>query len=1114
LSLGHERHGRVAVGPGLAGSMLPASPLGPLAWLGLGPLNPMPVQETKVHRPLLRPDTLSRERLTGWLEEAARHRVAVVIGESGFGKTTLLADWSSTTARRTSWYRLEPDDRDWLTLLRHLIAGGRELDPQFGSDTYRMIGMLGPGGPTQDDVVQRLGEEMASFGAGDARGFSVIMDDYQVLDGNRETDPIITSLIEHTGPGFSLVLAARTPPRLPTGRVRSRSAIIRMDPDALRFDLPETGRLFRDVFGIPMEPDVLRDLVARTEGWAALLSLVRANLDERPDPDPRALVAQLSATRGDLYDYLAEEVLADLPDDIRAFLNRVAILVAVDVPSAVLVTSEGATEVAISISRAEQLGLLNRPDRGDPHRFHPLVRAFLVGRLEEEIGKAPVRALHSKVARALEQSDWQSAAFHYKAAGEPESAARVVDHEIPAILAAGLFDRAIPLLDGTAGPLERAGALILRSRVEFVRGNWQRAITLAEGAVSADDPALNGTALLNLSSLEAVAGFGDGSIERATAALDADLADSERSVAIASGLVREAQREGNLADIADSFRALATQQELDGHSRYAAITSLNLAAMLLWLGDPREALRCAVRAEVAFEASPSSVERVSAQAARATALMQLSCRDEAERVMRAAETAPSVLARDEAAIEIARIHCDYGSLPRAEESIQRLDPKTLPAGYAGAWAATSGALALRRGQLDAAERHWARASRFGYQDVAGVLRTQMLRARISITTDRSTVHGDIAELARIAGVQGSRPGQLIADLLAAIAGDAEISTPITSLGPDERHVLSVCAEELSRVLQRLTPAALSHVSRQASERPDRWRTALGLAVQHPGAGRLAAATLLAKIGDEADASLLGDVAATAKALRPAAASIIHRLSPRVTIADLGVVRLEVGGRTIGRPVRRKALGLLCFVASRPNQAATRDEALDALWTDIDPDAGANSLHQAIYFLRRVFDPEFREGISAPYVTFDGEVITLNEELIGSRSRECWRLLTESAAADVAATDQLMLLYEGRFALDFSYEEWASSYRETLHAAVLSRVEAALGAAIEGGDLDRSVRIAQRALVIDPTADAIELALLRTYKASGRLAAAAEQYAHYASTLRADLGIEPPPLDAL
>ena len=494
--------------------------------------------------------------------------------------------------------------------------------------------------------------------------------------------------------------------------------------------------------------------------------------------------------------------------------------------------------------------------------------------------------------------------------------------------------------------------------------------------------------------------------------------------------------------------------------------------------------------------------------------MQLLNVDEAERVLVAAESAPSILSRDEAALEVARIHCDYGSLSRAEESIQRMDPASIPVGYAGVWAATAGALELRHGRPEAAYRLWLDAARLSYQDVAGAFRNQLLKARISLALGEPETTAEVAELAGIAREQNSRPGALIADLVRVIASDGPISTPITGLGPEEQHILSVLAEEVSRVLHRLTPAARSLVSIEAGRRPDRWRTALGLAVTRLGDGRLTAATLLADIGDEADASLLGDVAATTKSLRTAAAAIIRRLSPRAIVSDLGVVRVQVGGRTIDRPVRRKVLGLLCFLASRPSQAATRDEAMDALWPDMDPGAGANSLHQAIYFLRRVFDPEYKEGISAPYVRFDGEVVSLNDKLIGSRSRECWHILATTLAADIEATDHLMTIYEGRYALDFSYEEWTTAYRETLHAAILSRAEAALRMANQTGDLDRAVQLAQRALVIDSRADAIELALLRAYKASGRLAAAAEQYAHYASTMRADLGIEPPPFEAI
>ncbi len=113
---------------------------------------------------------------------------------------------------------------------------------------------------------------------------------------------------------------------------------------------------------------------------------------------------------------------------------------------------------------------------------------------------------------------------------------------------------------------------------------------------------------------------------------------------------------------------------------------------------------------------------------------------------------------------------------------------------------------------------------------------------------------------------------------------------------------------------------------------------------------------------------------------------------------------------------------------------------------------------------------------------------------------------------MAAFTELLSTYRGRFALDFAYEEWATDYRDTLHAAVLSAAEAAVVRATSEGDVDTAVLIAQRILEVDPEADAIEASLLRTYREAGRTAAAAEQYAHYSSALRDDLGVEAPTLE--
>ena len=144
-------------------------------------------------------------------------------------------------------------------------------------------------------------------------------------------------------------------------------------------------------------------------------------------------------------------------------------------------------------------------------------------------------------------------------------------------------------------------------------------------------------------------------------------------------------------------------------------------------------------------------------------------------------------------------------------------------------------------------------------------------------------------------------------------------------------------------------------------------------------------------------------------------------------------------------------------------AVNRDEALDAIWPDLNPEAGGNSLHQAIYYLRRVVEPDFREGMSAGYVQVDGEVVSLHPTLVDTASRECWRLLRQDRRGDGAAMDRLLGLYRGRYALDFAYEDWAAHYRENLHAAVLAAVEVAQVRARIAEDFDRAIRLGHDAL---------------------------------------------------
>jgi DNA-binding SARP family transcriptional activator len=330
--------------------------------------------------------------------------------------------------------------------------------------------------------------------------------------------------------------------------------------------------------------------------------------------------------------------------------------------------------------------------------------------------------------------------------------------------------------------------------------------------------------------------------------------------------------------------------------------------------------------------------------------------------------------------------------------------------------------------------------------------------------------------------------------------------------------LTICADDLALRLGEFRADLRSIVFDQARLRSVRWRPVLRRVLREGDkASVLAAAEILDEIGELDDIPRLRALARMHRGtVRPSLGRVLaRRLAPRAHVSDLGHVVVRVGDHVVdGSSIRRKVLTLMCYLLTKPGFAAARDQVLEALWPDLDPDVAVNSLNQTVYFLRRIFEPHYVEDESANYVNHDGELVRLDPELVSSQTRQCQRLLEAGRRTlDPGIVDQISDLYEGRFAIDFEYDDWASPFRESLHAAYLDVVEQAIRADMNVGKFDRAALIAQRAIQVDPDASELEAVLLYVYRRTGSHAAAAEQYSHYAAVLRAD-GLEPPPLDSL
>ena len=353
-----------------------------------------------------------------------------------------------------------------------------------------------------------------------------------------------------------------------------------------------------------------------------------------------------------------------------------------------------------------------------------------------------------------------------------------------------------------------------------------------------------------------------------------------------------------------------------------------------------------------------------------------------------------------------------------------------------------------------------------------------------------------------------------------MAGEESLNAAIGAEARVAPWNLTYLADLIVPRLHLLDPSSLATVQSAAETHPQRWRSDLRQYLDASGASPVShAARLLESVGDRTDVARLRRVARTKRRSTTDAnlgKALARRVADRVRVEDQNRVSIRVGERSIsGSEIRRKVLALLCLLLTRTHMSATRDQVLEALWPDLEPNVAVNSLNQTIYFLRRVFEEAYSDDLTPGYVHHDSEVIWLDSELVASRSAECRVLIRNmSQPAGPDEVNRLVEAYRGRFALDFEYEEWSGAYRDNLHAAYLEIVERSVRDDFTTGHFDRGIGVARRALEVDPTAEQIEVSLLRLYKATGAHSAAAEQYAHYATVMREELGIEPPSLESL
>jgi DNA-binding SARP family transcriptional activator/TolB-like protein len=225
-------------------------------------------------------------------------------------------------------------------------------------------------------------------------------------------------------------------------------------------------------------------------------------------------------------------------------------------------------------------------------------------------------------------------------------------------------------------------------------------------------------------------------------------------------------------------------------------------------------------------------------------------------------------------------------------------------------------------------------------------------------------------------------------------------------------------------------------------------------------------------------------------------------APGLVISVLGGIGLSYGGREV-RLANRKARALLAYLAMSETASERRERLAGLFWGDSTEQNARTSLRQVLFELRETLEPlgcttltADRQDISLAPDTIDLDLGNVLRELGHGEVPE--HLLTQSRIADT--------LFAGYDDLSPMFKEWVVSTRRAVH----DRLMRALERGYDNAGLQRRQRrrMAEAALLLDPTHEAAGRAAMRLAAEDGETGAALRAYATLYDALGEEVDMEP------
>jgi LuxR family maltose regulon positive regulatory protein len=378
--------------------------------------NRLGILQTKLHRPYVTDDFVSRERLLDQLNKQPRRPLTLVSAPAGYGKSTLVSGWREMCESPTAWLSLDEDDNDLARFLQYFVAAVESIHEGACPVTASLLEARTRLKPSV--FAQTLLNELDQI----QTPYALVLDDYNQIQES-EIHTFVGELIQYPPRSLHLVLVTRRDPPISLHLLRAHGKLVEIRAQDLRFTASETDTFLHNVLGQQIDVDTVVTLTEKTERLATL-SLHQFD-------SINALSTQLPQDARFVTDYLLAEVFERLPTDVQNFLLKTSILDWLCGPlcDAVVAMDEPERNGKAYLDWLHRQNLFTIPldDRREWYRYHHLFQRLLRLQLRNTMANC-IPTLHNRA------SDWfarngliDEALHHALASGDDLSVVRLVE---------------------------------------------------------------------------------------------------------------------------------------------------------------------------------------------------------------------------------------------------------------------------------------------------------------------------------------------------------------------------------------------------------------------------------------------------------------------------------------------------------------------------------------------------------------------------------------------------------------------------------------------------------------------------------------------------------------